>query len=612
MVIKKLSSHLANQIAAGEVVERPASIVKELLENAVDAKATQIKLNLTEGGLSEIVVIDNGCGISCEDLPLSLAEHATSKISTTEDLNNILSLGFRGEALASIASVSQLVISSKKEQRDAYSYDGAELIPVQMNQGTKVVVQNLFYKIPARKKFLKNANVEFRHISNLFKKFALAYKEIAFSLTHNNRLVYQLPAAKDEKELLGRYNKILGSEFVETSINIDETEEHLHFRVYGRLGLPTFNRATSDMQYIFLNGRLIMDKTINYHVKRAYKDMLYRDRFPAFIIFIEVPTNLVDVNVHPSKYEVRFADNKIFNFLYYAINKNLSLPLQNINTNSGDNLDREAQLNSLKQSNPKNSNSHNQPNQFSPNSNNYYSFQPNQGLSKYFQKTENPQIKLQATRPNESINLALDTNSQVEDLVEDSNYLGEAKAQIFGTLILAQRSDELILIDMHAAHERIVYEKLKQSYMEKDIVIQGLLIPLQLELSEDLISIFSEFSQYFKQIGFESKLEGSNLVITAVPQILKDFEIKALILGALANLGETETSDLIDDKIESCLSAMACYNAIRANEVLSIAEMNEMLRQMEQTLKIDQCNHGRPTWVSLKRDDLEQLFMRGK
>lgn len=613
--ISLLPPHLADQIAAGEVVERPASVVKELLENALDSGANQIEILIEEGGEKSIIVKDNGCGIRKEQLFLAVSRHATSKIHTIDDLSAVVTLGFRGEALASISSVSRFNITSRhQEENNAWSLQGegegvwADITPSAHPIGTTVSVKDLFFNIPARKKFLKTVRAEFGQISQLVKRVMLSRPEITIKLMHNGKVTSQVQKATDEVSLLQRLKKLMGKPFVEQSLPVEIYAEDIELT--GWVGLPTFNRSQSDMQYIFVNGRIVRDKLLSYAVKQAYADVLYHGRQPAYLLFLKIPPNLVDVNVHPAKYEVRFANGRwVYDFLRRSLREEVSKSVTQIADNITDNgvftppnlenLGSYQQVNSLQ--------------------NNYALHSEDRGFYNSL-PAQNHQASMQFQyHKNEPNNLA-----RVGDLVEETthfsnNYstnlplLGFAKAQIKGVFILAENEQGLVLVDMHAAHERIVYERMKKQWQQSRLVSQPLLVPVVVALESLQVTTFLSYEDEFIKLGFEGETFGpEQLKITAVPALLAKTDIVKLVNDMLADFEVVGTSELVEEKINHILSTMSCHGSIRANRKMTIAEMDVLLRDMEATEASNQCNHGRPTWTQLSMEQLDALFMRGK
>ena len=611
--IEALPSYLADQIAAGEVVERPASVVKELLENALDSGATSIDIWIEEGGEKSIVISDNGSGIPKDELLLAVSRHATSKIKTGADLAEVGTLGFRGEALASISSVSRFEIVSRHESDKAAwllrsEGEGAwsTLKPASGNVGTRISVTDLFFNTPARKKFLRAAKTEFTHIDQLVKRVMLSRPEISFKLLHNQKVVRQVQAVTDQNSLIKRLSQLVGKPFVEQSLEI--TCEAQDIRITGWVGLPTFNRSQTDMQYLFVNGRIVRDRLLSYAVKQAYTDVLYHGRHPAYLLFLEIPNALVDVNVHPAKYEVRFANGRwVYDFLRRSIRDFVAKPVAS-ESGSGASLNQAMGLPST--------------GSFSSGSPAFFS----KGLSQ-----QDVQKAMAFQQPNESSSVNRELQSMIDQrrkegvaepvtaydsvLTDSSNTprLGFAKAQLHGVYILAENQHGLVLVDMHAAHERVVYERFKKQWESDRLISQPLLVPIAMALDASQIAVWQSNQAGFNKLGFEIEPLGpEQLKITAVPALLVKSDVVGLINDMIADLSVAGQTQQVEDLINEMLSTMACHGAVRANRQLTLAEMNALLREMEVTERSDQCNHGRPTWVQISMEQLDSLFMRGQ
>ncbi len=606
MRIHALPTQLVNQIAAGEVVERPASVVKELVENCFDAQASQIFIDIEQGGTRLIRVRDNGCGIVKQDLPLALSRHATSKIATLKDLEQISSMGFRGEALPSISSVSRLTLISRTEDADCawkVSADGSEENfdpqPDPHPQGTTVEVRDLFYNTPARRKFLKTEKTEFSHIENLIKKLALSHFEIGFRLTHNQREVINLKPALTQQQQEARIASVLGSSFIDNSIGIDFEASGL--RLNGWVGKPTFSRSQPDMQYFYVNGRLIRDKLVGHAVRQAYQDVLYHGRHSVFVLYLTLDPQLVDVNAHPAKLEVRFREGRlVHDFLFSALHRSLaeqkptSTPppaSTHINESLAEPVDTSL-------STPTN-------HQYqSPQSDPLQSRLPlsvAEEITRYaelYPKTE-PDMPVQNTPQ------AVSTG-QVPPL-------GYAVAHIHQIYILAETENGIILVDAHAAHERITYEKLKKQYHQGSIPAQPLLLPLKLSVSTAEAELVEQQADFFSSIGFDVSRSGpETIVLRSTPSLLGKLDMEILLRDILADILEYGMSQRVQEKSDEILASIACHGSVRAHRKLTTEEMNALLREMEKTERIGQCNHGRPTWVELTHKDLDRFFMRGQ
>lgn len=587
-MIKLLSDLIINQISAGEVIERPASALKEILENSVDAGALEVKVQLEEGGVKLIRVADNGDGISKNDLPLALTPHATSKIKTLEDLQKIGSLGFRGEALASIASVSNLVLASRKlEEKHAWQIQakGGRLSqpePSSLAVGVTVEVHDLYFNTPARRKFLKTEATEFGHCDETFKRIALSSPNISFTLQHNGKIRRHLRSS----DVTQRITQLLGSDFEQASLLISEQAADLH--LYGSVALPTYSKSSRNAQYFFINGRFVRDKLIAHAIREAYRDVLHLDRHPTYVLFLNMNPEGLDVNVHPAKTEVRFRDPRaLHQFIFHAISKSLASPHQNSETNNS-----VAAINA----------------------------EPIPSASAYVRQ-DPMQLGREISPPFHYQNLfGAGIKAQIppattiaEQEQEEIPPLGFALGQLMGIYILAQNRQGLIIVDMHAAHERVTYEKLKLSFDNRTLSMQPLLIPVTFQGNGLDVVTAEENKEMLSNLGFEiAILSPTTLAVRAVPAILKDADVVKLARDILNELLEFDTGQLLTNKRNELLSSMACHNAIRANRILTLPEMNALLREMEETERSDQCNHGRPTWFEISLTNLDKMFMRGK
>jgi len=598
--IHVLSTHLANQIAAGEVVERPASVVKELIENSLDAHASLIDVEVEQGGVRLIKISDNGHGIYKDDLALALQRHATSKIKNTDDLSRVVSLGFRGEALPSIASIARVDIRSRQKNADhAWQLlcDGMnqddQVQPVAHPQGTSVEVRDLFFNTPARRKFLKAEKTEFGHIENIFKRFALSYFNVAFSLTHNRNAIYKFAKADNKDQKLKRLAVICGQSFVEQSLQIEFASGGM--RIWGWIGLPTFSRSQADMQFFFVNGRSIRDKVVNHAIRQAYQDVLYHGRQPVFALYFSIDPLLVDVNVHPTKHEVRFRESRsVHDFIYRVLRDAIAAAVPG-QSPSGfpDSVRNDTDHASLQRRYPTDAD---------------YS----SDIRRQFTQQSIP-LKVQEQIENFSAlyNTPSTTVENAEHL--DMPPLGFAIAQLQGIYILAENRFGLVIVDMHAAHERITYERLKQSFDENSLRSQPLLVPLSIVVSESDVRLIEQFTEIFTSLGFVIDPIGKEtLVVRQVPSLLRDSDVEKLVRDVLSDIAIHGESRRIQDHINELLSTMACHSSVRANRKLTIPEMNALLRDMEHTERSGQCNHGRPTWMQLDMNQLDKLFLRGQ
>lgn len=575
--IQKLSPQLANQIAAGEVIVRPASVVKELVENSLDAKASRIDIDVEQGGLRLIHIRDDGSGIHPEDLTLALNRHATSKIAQSEDLAKIISLGFRGEALASIASVSRFSLISAISEHSGWKITAegdvfSNVEPAAHPTGTTVEVRDLFFNTPARRKFLRAEKTEFAYIDELIRCLALAAFSVHFTLRHNHRLIKQYHAVDDLSQAEERLSVLCGAEFVAQALQIEA--QGAGMRLFGWIGLPSFSRSQTDLQYFYVNKRSVRDKSVTHAIKEAYQDVLYRDRYPAYILFLEINPTLVDVNVHPTKHEIRFREARVVHdFILCSIKDALSGICPQSKTVSVQY--EQAQL-------------------------------------------QSPPIQVQ-----EQLGLYRSLTDASEDLQIKSNDssladfsmppLGLALAQLQGVYILAENQQGLVLVDMHAAHERVIYEKMKKAYREQQISIQPLLMPMTMMLSEREASVVNNQSSLFKKVGISiENITPETIVIREIPEILKEIPMEPLIRDIIADLIEYEKSSRAEEIIFHLLGTLACRYAVHAKRQLTLIEMNALLREMEKTEHSGQCNHGRPTYIQFSLQELDKFFLRGR
>lgn len=613
-VIKILSPRLANQIAAGEVVERPASVIKELLENSIDAGATQLEVEVEGGGVKLMRVRDNGSGMSKEDLPLSLSRHATSKIYDLDDLEAVATLGFRGEALASISSVSRLKITSHDGKADTAwcaQVEGREmeasLTPAAHPQGTSVEVRDLFFNTPARRKFLRTEKTEYTRVEDVLKRLALSRFELGFSLKNNGKVVHSWRQAMSRAEKERRVAQICGPAFIENAVFFEE--ERTGLCLWGWVALPTFSRSQADLQNFYVNGRSIKDKLVTHAVRQAYQDVLYHGRHPAYVLYLDIDPASVDVNVHPTKHEVRFRDTRlVHNFIFSSLHKVLA------DVRPGDAASVET-IQTRPRLAEEQSGLREQSALGFGRSPNFVSQTPANNLSMGEQIAsyatlvgEHPVRTAQNTSPN----VAAKTFDEL-DSDEDIPPLGYAIAQLKGIYILAENRDGLILVDMHAAHERITYERLKEQFQEQCILSQPLLVPLSIAVSEKEASQAEDKVASFIQLGIELERAGpETILVRQVPSIFHKSDIEQLVRDVLADFIEYGNSRRIEENINALLSTMACHGSVRANRRLTIPEMNALLRDMEATERSGQCNHGRPTWTQMTLADLDKLFLRGR
>lgn len=627
--IKLLSPRLANQIAAGEVVERPSSVIKELLENSLDAGATRLEIDVEDGGIKLMRVRDNGGGINKDDLPLALSRHATSKIYELDDLEAVATLGFRGEALASISSVARLALLSSTNDDSAgwqVVAEGrdmeTEVSPAPHPRGTTVEVRDLFFNTPARRKFLRTEKTEYTHLEDVVKRLALSRFDVAFNLRHNGRAIYSWRAGDSQLEQERRVAQVCGPAFMENAVHLEIERNGL--RLWGWVALPTFSRSQADLQHFYVNGRCIRDKLVSHAVRQAYQDVLYHGRHPAFVLYLEVDPSTVDVNVHPTKHEVRFRDNRsVHDFIYSSLHHALAkvTPESSLAKNAqGESGDEFLQVSAAPQgvaagefrgqetlglrSSPTQSFSGSQP----------YSF-----ASQNFSRPSgvNEQLKtygdLHQAMPAFSAPNGLPASSFPSSGDENIPPLGYAIAQLKGIYILAENAQGLIVVDMHAAHERITYERMKESFACGGIQTQPLLVPESIAISQKEADCAEQFYEIFKNLGFELQRAGpETLLIRQVPVVLNRGKVEQLVRDVLSDLIEHGTSERIQHHINEILGTMACHASVRANRKLTIPEMNALLRDMEATERSGQCNHGRPTWLLQSLDDLDKMFMRGQ
>ena len=596
--IARLPDLLISQIAAGEVVERPASVLKELLENSLDAGSKAIQVHLEEGGVKLIRVTDDGSGIAKEELVLALTRHATSKIVSLEDLERVTSLGFRGEALASVASVARLAISSR-ERGASHAWKlkaepGAEPEPAALMAGTVVEMRDLYYNTPARRKFLKAEGTEFAHCADAVKRLALTRPDVAFSLTHSGRNLFQLAPADSAR----RIADILGDDFLGAARRLDAAAGPLS--IAGFAIDPTRATEARDGQYVFVNGRYVRDKVIAHALREAYRDVLHGSRQPSVCLFVNIDPALVDVNVHPAKTEVRFRDSRAMHqFVFHAVQRTLATPVQG----------ETAHLPPVAVDTPKPANSN-----FTPNYPPPLRHQSSLGVAEPAAAAYLAFARAtQGSWAPASTSAAATQFMPSEAVDRDSPPLGYALAQLHGIYILAQNARGLVLVDMHAAHERILYEKLKTALDNRQIATQALLIPAVFSADPLDIAAVEEHADALADLGFSiAPLGPSQLGVRGVPALLQSGDPAALARPLIAELREHGITQLATARRNELLATMACHGAVRARRLLSIPEMNALLRQMEETERAGQCNHGRPTWTELPLAELDKLFLRGQ
>ncbi|MPV86074.1 DNA mismatch repair endonuclease MutL [Ostreibacterium oceani] len=631
--IKQLDNHLVNQIAAGEVIERPASIVKELLENSLDADADQISVYLEAGGSKSIRVIDNGHGISEADLALAITSHATSKISNLYELEHVTSMGFRGEALASIAAVSQMQILSRTPESDnAYQITNQKTITAAAHPiGTTIWVRDLFFNIPARKRFLKTEKSEFSQCQEWFRRIAISRPEVSFALHHNNKLVTRFAAGASNYEA-SRLAYVFGPAAKEHTTFIDEVRAGV--RLWGWVGHPNLAQSQANKQFFYVNGRFIKDRLVAHAVKQAYRDTLYGQRQPVFLLHIELAPEQVDVNAHPAKQEVRFHQGRlVHDFIYSTLHHALAKPqsqaqLVNHSANQSVNQSLTSQPSTRQQDAPhsaSHSTSHSTPHSasqgalFNTKYTSYTAGHQGNRIADY-QLLPHSANRDNTVNPDQIDVAALSTNALSTDalstgtLPDDTPYpLGRAIAQIHGIYILAENTQGLIIVDMHAAHERIVYERMKTSFDTATIATQTLLVPIVTELTGEQIDTVEAETETLANLGFDVHFTSpTHLAIRTMPALLSSQRGEALVHEVINQLGHFEGHRAHESIIYPIISTMACHAAVRANHKLTLDEMNALLRDMERTARSDYCNHGRPTWTQLTIDMLDKLFLRGE
>ena len=610
--IRELPDVLISQIAAGEVVERPASVVRELVDNAIDAGARQITLRLLGGGIRLISVEDDGCGIPAEELAVALKRHATSKIVNLQDLESVATMGFRGEALAAINSVSEMSLSSRTEEASsAFILDGqtGEVKPAARAIGTTVEVKELFFSTPARRHFLKSENTELAHCIEAVRRHALVRPEVSFAIWHEGKIVAQWRSHPGEAGWNQRLADVLGEEFVASSVNIDFRSGPVHVR--GRAGTPDAARARADQQFAYVNGRFVRDKVITHGARSAYEDVLHGHRQPVYVLYLQMDPSRVDVNVHPTKIEVRFRDSReVHQAMRHAIESALAVPrAQLLSTTSA-----------IAQSNAPSTASSSAPAQntwaqrgmaFGANRLNE---DPARAMADLKALWSNPpQVEEESPAGFSSAKIQLQTAPAVASQGEHEWPLGRAIAQLQGVYILAENTQGLVVVDMHAAHERIVYERLKQQLDTTQITSQPLLIPASFSATPQEIATAESCADVLMQLGLEvSALSAKTLAVRAVPTSLAQGDCVELARSVLAELAQHDAATVVQRAQNEILATMACHGAVRANRKLNLDEMNALLRQMEATERSDQCNHGRPTWRQVGMRELDALFLRGR
>lgn len=593
MPIKVLSEQLIHQIAAGEVIERPASVIKELVENSIDAGARRIDIEIEEGGARLCRVRDDGSGIHRDELALALSRHATSKITTIDDLERVGTLGFRGEALPSIASVSRMRLASRTANDETGFAIGAdngalsELEPTAHPLGTTVEVRDLFFNVPARRKFLRAERTETQHISRMIERLALASFERAFSLSISRRSAFELPAASSQLERERRVAQIVGDEFMANALYIEH--EATGCKLTGWICQPTFARAQPDLQYFYLNGRMLRDRLAGNAVRMGYRDVIFHGRHPAYVLFLELDPTQVDVNAHPAKLEVRFRDSRhVHDFLFRSIERALRATHAGASRESA--AAPPASLQSLLGA----------------------------GAATQIWPAQGPRqaafgLQVAESAPRPFVTYQSPSLGQPDTASTTVPPLGFAIAQLHGVYILAQAVDGLILVDMHAAHERTTYERMKSELQAGTIATQPLLVPLAMSVASAEADAFEEHGAMLRRTGLDIERTGpAAVVVRGVPAFLPTSDIAELVRRVGADLVEHGTSRGVEEALNEILGTVACHGAVRANRSLTIPEMNALLREMERTVRSDQCNHGRPTWTFVSMGDLDRLFLRGR
>ncbi len=586
--IQILPEQLVSQIAAGEVVERPASVVKELVENSLDAGASRVHIEVEQGGLRLIRVRDNGCGMDRGDLSLALARHATSKIASLEDLEAVRSMGFRGEALPSIASVSRLTLTSVAAGTDeawCLAGDPASIRPAAHAVGTLIEARDLFYNVPARRKFLRTERTEFMHVEQVFKRLALGRFDVEFKLSHDGRVIHALPAASDNQGRLNRLAELCSEGFAGNLTPINAEKAGLHLQ--GWIALPAFSRSQPDMQYFYVNRRTVRDKLVNHALRQAYADVLHGSRYPAYVLWLSMDPRLVDVNAHPTKHEVRFRESRLVHeFLLRSVQAAVA----------GVRPDQAQHRMGSAVATVKTATAANWP------------VQPGLGLS-----AAEPAASYRAGLPTSPVEAARKT--PMPPSAQDSAVppLGYALAQLHGVFILAQNTQGLVLVDMHAAHERVVYEAMKRDLSQGRVRSQPLLVPLSLATTAAQADLAEQQADALAAMGLELDRTGpKSLRVRAVPALLQSEDVGQLVQDVLCDLEAQGSTARLQETQNHILGNMACRNAVRAHRKLTLDEMNRLLRDMERTERAGVCNHGRPTWVQVDMPELDRLFLRGR
>ncbi len=611
MPIQQLPDHLVNQIAAGEVIDRPASVVKELLENCIDAGATEISVDIHGGGIRQITISDNGCGIPEAELPLALTRHATSKIQSLEDLEQVRSMGFRGEALSSVASVARVSVTSRPADQqhameitvDSISGD-TSFKPASRAAGTTICVRDIFFNVPARRKFLKAEKTELGHIDAAVRKIALARWDIGFTLSHNGKQVFSLPAGQGVEAGERRVLSVLGAEFMENALFV--SREAAGLSLQGWISRPVFSRSQADQQYFYVNDRIVRDRTISHAVKLAYADLMYHARHPAYALYLTMEPGDVDVNVHPGKLEVRFRDSRsVHGFVASTVKSALAVGATGVEQAPAP----QDPVESVSAAPARGSGGSNSRAPYQPQQSNM-SLNAREGQTRYAEFVRSGPAPSAGARP-----AGAPPGSAGAVAVDDEQVppLGYALAHVHGAFILAQSQSGLIMVDAHAAHERVTYERLKGQHSSGAVRSQPLLLPVTVHVSEQEAALAEQNMELFEQVGMQTDRRGLDvLVVRSVPVELQRCDAEKLLRDVLSDIAESGYSYRVEEETNKLLSTMACHGSVRANRQLTVMEMNALLRDMERTPNTDQCNHGRPTWVELSMKEMDSMFMRGR
>ncbi len=604
--IQKLSTQLANQIAAGEVVERPSSVVKELIENSLDAGASSVEIEVEQGGTRLIRLRDDGYGIDKDDLGLALSRHATSKIHSFDDLEGVASLGFRGEALPSISSVSRLEIRSRARGDDnawRVTGDGGDQIsepePIAHPEGTTIEVRDLFFNTPARRKFMRTEKTEFGHLEKVVKRIALSRFDVGITLSHNQRVVQKWRPVSERAEQLQRVAQVCGKEFANNTLQIEFQAAGM--RLWGWVAQPTFSRSQADMQYFFVNGRMVRDKLVTHAIRQSYQDVLFHGRHPAYVLYLELDPTVVDVNVHPTKHEVRFREGRmVHDFIFRSLHQALAEVRPEVRPEAASQLATSEISAFSNQPMPSGAPAH-----------------PVQQFGLSYPRPSSSGVSPQAVQEQlqgyQTLTQAAAETGTIDEGSAEIPILGYAIAQLHGVYILAENQQGLVLVDMHAAHERITYEHMKNALDGEGVKSQPLLVPLSINVNETEAKLPAAFEDVFTELGFVVEAIGPEMIVVRqVPSLLRDADVEGLVRDVLSDLATHGTTRRVREEINELLGTMACHGSVRANRRLSLPEMNALLRDMETTERSGQCNHGRPTWVQMSMDQLDKLFMRGQ